>query len=56
MTEYKTIIEIWNKRSGGNSRKLSMFEDWSDDKLNKYDTILIHMKRLPLRWMGVQKS
>ena len=37
MTEYKSILKDWYKGTGGGSGEYNMFEDWSQEKLNKFD-------------------
>ena len=37
MTEYKSILNDWYKGTGGGSGEYNMFEDWSQEKLDKYD-------------------
>ena len=37
MQEYKSVLHQWFKGTGGGSGLLSMFETWSEEKLDKYD-------------------
>ena len=37
MTEYKAVLKLWYKGTGGGSGNTSMFEDWTKEKLDKYD-------------------
>ena len=35
--EYKVVLRDWYAGTGGGSGDSSMFQDWSEEKLNKYD-------------------
>ena len=37
LTEYKVILRDWFKGNGGGSGVTTMFEEWSSEKINKYD-------------------
>ena len=37
LVEYKAILKQWYLGTGGGSGRATMFEDWSSEKLNKYD-------------------
>ena len=37
MTEYKAILNLWFEGTGGGSGETSMFQSWSEEKLDKYD-------------------
>ena len=37
LTEYKAILSLWHKGTGGGSGYVELFEGWNDDKCNKYD-------------------
>ena len=37
LTEYKSILEQWYQGTGGESGMSLMFQEWSSEKLNKYD-------------------
>ena len=37
LTEFKAVLHNWFAGTGGKSGDSSMFEDWGDEKLNKYD-------------------
>ena len=37
MTEYKAVLKLWYKGTGGGSGDTSIFEDWTKEKLDKYD-------------------
>ena len=37
MSEYREVLKNWFKGTGGGSGEYNMFENWSDEKLNKYN-------------------
>ena len=37
LQEYKEVLHQWFKGTSGGSGLLSMFESWSQEKLDKYD-------------------
>ena len=39
LTEYKAMLYKWYKGTGGGSGDKTMFQDWSEEKLDKYDVI-----------------
>ena len=39
LTEYKAMLYKWYKGTGGGSGDKTMFQDWSEEKLDRYDVI-----------------
>ena len=37
MTEYKSVLERWNKGTGGGPGLNVYFQSWDKEKLDKYD-------------------
>ena len=37
MTEYKAVLHNWYKGTGGGSGDITMFGNWSSEKLDRYD-------------------
>ena len=37
LIEYKAILKLWYKGTGGGSGDSTLFEDWNQEKLDKYD-------------------
>ena len=37
LIEYKAILKLWYKGTGGGSGDSTLFEDWDQEKLDKYD-------------------
>ena len=37
LTEYKAVLNNWFLGTGGGSGETSMFQDWSSEKLDKFD-------------------
>ena len=38
MSEYKIVLKQWYKGTGGGSGDYNMFQDWSQEKVDKYNT------------------
>ena len=39
LTEYKAMLYKWYKGTGGGSGEKTMFQDWSEEKMDRYDVI-----------------
>ena len=37
LIEYKAILKLWYKGTGGGSGNSTLFENWYQEKLDKYD-------------------
>ena len=37
LSEYKAMLHLWFQGTGGGSGNTTMFETWTEEKLNKYD-------------------
>ena len=42
LSEYKLVLNQWYKGTGGGSGDYNMFEDWSQEKMDKYDVSMIY--------------